>query len=306
MQKAPPVYDPELVTRPERDAGYTHFDDAASHQFVATGQDPIPRVNVWWLAEASLATYWEPEGAMAIFAKAGLDCEFVTGKSTNACIAIAPDWLVVAFRGTEPDRWEDIVTDAGLALVPWSTGLVHCGFSEAIKDVWPALTGALARLSPGREVWFTGHSLGAALATLAADKYPNTRGAVTFGSPRVGDGAFAAALTARMAGRMHRYVNSHDVVTHVPPPLFGYKHLDLARYIAPDGTVSGDRPALAHFFTTLVGHPRELPRMMKETEPGSAVTFKPQFVLDHMPKAYAVWCWNDYDAHGASAATPRI
>jgi triacylglycerol lipase len=298
MQKPPPVYNPEFVTRPERDAGYKHFEDATSHPFMPLGVAPVPRVNAWWMAEAALATYWEPPGAAAIYASAGLDCEFVSGKSTDAYIAVAPDWLVVAFRGTEPDQWEDIVTDAGLALVPWSTGLVHCGFSLAVNDIWPALTDVLARLSPGRQVWFTGHSLGAALATLAANKYPDTRGAVTFGSPRVGDGAFAAALTARFAGRMQRFVNSNDVVTHIPPPIFGYKHVDLARYIAADGTVSGERPELAHFFTVLVGHPRELPKMMKTAEPG-AEAFHPQFSLDHMPKAYAIWCWNDFDAQGS-------
>ena len=295
MQKPPPDYNPEFVTRPERDAGYAHFVGAAAHPFVPMGIDPVPRINAWWLAEASLATYWEPPGAAAIYAAAGLDCEFVTAMSTDAYIAVAPDWLVVAFRGTEPDQWQDIVTDAGLALVPWSTGFVHCGFSLAVKDIWPALTDALARLAPGREVWFTGHSLGAALATLAADKYPETRGVVTFGSPRIGDGAFAASITSRFAGRMQRFVNHNDIVTHVPPPIFGYKHVDLARYIAADGTISDDRPALAHFFTALVGHPLELPRMMKTADPGAAA-FHPQFVLDHMPKAYAVWCWNDYDA----------
>jgi hypothetical protein len=23
----------------------------------------------------------------------------------------------------------------------------------------------------------------------------------------------------------------------------------------------------------------------------------PNFLLDHMPKAYAIWTWNDYDTH---------
>jgi len=24
----------------------------------------------------------------------------------------------------------------------------------------------------------------------------------------------------------------------------------------------------------------------------------PEFLLDHMPKAYAIWTWNDYDENG--------
>jgi hypothetical protein len=28
------------------------------------------------------------------------------------------------------------------------------------------------------------------------------------------------------------------------------------------------------------------------------ITATPKFVLEHMPKAYAIWTWNDYDKNG--------
>jgi pimeloyl-ACP methyl ester carboxylesterase len=107
-------------------------------------------------------------------------------------------------------------------------------------------------------VWFCGHSLGAALATLAADRYPATRGVCTFGCPRVGDNTFAAAFNANRANKTLRYVNHHDVVTHVPAPLFGYKHVNQRQFIARDGAVSGTPPQLIHFFDELFGPPQHL------------------------------------------------
>lgn len=65
----------------------------------------------------------------------------------------------------------------------------------------------LEELGRTRSVWFTGHSLGAALATLAADLFEPARGVCTLGSPRVGDVAFATLFDARFRQRSARYVN---------------------------------------------------------------------------------------------------
>jgi pimeloyl-ACP methyl ester carboxylesterase len=68
-------------------------------------------------------------------------------------------------------------------LVPWQTGMVHLGFKKAFDVIHPQLDRVLARLSARRTLWYCGHSLGAALATLAADHHSGTRGVCTFGSP---------------------------------------------------------------------------------------------------------------------------
>jgi hypothetical protein len=61
--------------------------------------------------------------------------------------------------------------------------------------------------------------------------------------------------------------------------------------------VSSGQPALPHFFTDLIGEPRHLLEVV-EGLAGNALTVAPTFLLDHMPKAYAIWTWNDFDAHG--------
>src|SRR5262249_10931814 len=78
-----------------------------------------------------------------------------------------PPRAVLAFRGTEPDDPTDIIDDARFLPAGWSgNGLVHIGFFEALDRVWKDVAKALTGL--GKPVLFTGHSLGAALATLAA------------------------------------------------------------------------------------------------------------------------------------------
>lgn len=294
MQKPAPVYSLDLVFHPERDHSYVHFQHADLHPFQPNPAG-LPRVNVWWLADSALLSYWDEANANAVFDGAGLQSTFIKVGTTDCYIASGSGFVIVAFRGTEPDEWPDVLTDAKIALVPWQTGHVHCGFKTAIDEIWPRLEAELNTLSAGRSVWFCGHSLGAALATLAADRYPKTAGVCTFGCPRVGDERFAAAFNVKMANRTLRYVNHYDVVTHVPPPL-GYRHVDARRFIAADGTISGNPPLLLHFFPELIGPPELLLENIHGLSQGTLKT-APNFLLEHMPKAYAIWTWNDYAAH---------
>ena len=296
MRKDPPNYLLDLVFHPEHDQEYVHFENASAHPFQP---DPagFPRVNVWWLADSALLTYWDPVKAGAIFRAAGLQSEFVKVGSTDCYLAWQDGAVIVAFRGTEPDEWRDMLTNSKIALVPWTAGRVHRGFKEAIDDIWPALERRLSTLAQGRKVWFCGHSLGAALAMLAADRFSNTRGVCTFGCPLVGDRAFTSAFNTHLAGKTFRYVNHNDVVTHVPPPVLGYDHVDVGRYIATNGTISGAAPSFLHFFAELFGTPQNLFEIIDNLLKGT-LKAAPPFLLEHMPKAYALWTWNDYDANG--------
>ena len=81
----------------------------------------------------------------------------------------------------------------------------------------------------------TGHSLGAALATLYADRIADMHSVCyTFGSPRVGD----KQLIENMNFTCYRFRNNNDIVTRVPPELFGYTHKsDELKYFDVDGQV---------------------------------------------------------------------
>lgn len=128
---------------------------------------------------------------------------------------------VLAFRGTESGKYEDLISDLSTLPVVRPDGCrVHSGFWKAYLPVKAQLATLLAGASG--TVLITGHSLGAALATLAAADLAPTK-LITFGSPRVGDRAFGdlfAASAARPALAVHRYVDCCDVVARVPPPAF--------------------------------------------------------------------------------------
>jgi predicted lipase len=84
--------------------------------------------------------------------------------------------------------------------MPSPDGL-HIGFERAVETVWPAIQAAIAsRTMPGQPLFFTGHSLGGALAILTAARAafePNVHNIVvyTFGSPRTGGATFFDTYT---------------------------------------------------------------------------------------------------------------
>jgi triacylglycerol lipase len=301
MPKPRPARDVDLLLNPERDTAYVHFDNGAAHPFDAN-RTSVGRRNAWWLADAALLAYWgSPAGILRLRA-AGFESELVDAAGAQAYVAWTAAAILVTFRGTEGDQWSDIFDDVQFRQEPWNgtSRMVHRGFKAAHDRLWPALAPLLEHLGGTRRVWFSGHSLGGALATLAADRYTATAGVCTVGSPRVGDVAFAAAFNARFGARALRYVNDSDIVTHVPPPsffTFRYKHVGERRQIAADGTVSTEPPALVHFFNALIGEPQHMREVMSGLQDGT-LTVAPKFVLDHMPRGYAVDIWNDYELHG--------
>jgi hypothetical protein len=292
--------DLRFVFHPEADTGYVHFKDAKLNPFDARPLR-LGRRNTWWLAEAALLAYWEPSKALPFFQEAGFrTTEFVDESGVQSYVSSTDDFVIVAFRGTQPDQFSDVFDDAKFPLVPWDrpAALVHVGFKDALDRVWPHLTNVISPLVRSRTAWFTGHSLGAALATLAADRAKFDSCVCTLGSPRVGNEAFGKGFNARFADRSRRYVNDADIVTHVPPPLpLPYFHVDQLRYIDAGGSIGNQAPARANFFNELigdVGHVREIFELLRNKTMQSA----PDFLLDHMPRGYATDIWNDYADHG--------
>jgi Lipase (class 3) len=157
------------------------------------------------------------------------DCKFfetashADGGGSHAFLATDAknNLAVLSFRGTDKDDRTDLSDDFNALPQPWrGGGSVHSGFAKALEEVWEAINGAL----PEREwkLLFTGHSLGAAMATLAANlRAPNSL--YTFGSPRTGNQAFADELKGI---DNHRYVDCCDLVARLPPAdVLGYAHI---------------------------------------------------------------------------------
>jgi hypothetical protein len=149
------------------------------------------------------------------------DCKFFetssepNGGGSHALLALDGDnkLAFLSFRGTDKNDPTDLADDLNALPQPWQTGgKVHCGFAKALRDVWPEIAAALQQIKDYR-VLFTGHSLGAAMATLASS-LQKPKSLYTIGSPRVGDQAFVDTLRGV---DNHRYVDCCDLVTRVPP-----------------------------------------------------------------------------------------
>jgi triacylglycerol lipase len=296
MRKPRPTPDPKFVFDPASDTAYVHFDGHQTAPFDPKAAS-MTRANAWWLAESALLAYWGAADAIPRFRRAGLDAEFFEQQDTQAYVAWTADAVLVTFRGTQPGSVDDIVSDVLVPLVDWPTGKVHFGFKAALERVWTGMIGRIEALASSRSVWFSGHSLGAALATLAADRFRSTAGVCTIGSPRAGNRAFAAAFDTRFGDRALRYVNDTDIVTHVPTPFpLSYNHVGALRQISPEGVITSQVPALAHFVTAVFGDVDHVAETMNAVRAGTIQT-APDFLLDHMPRSYAVDIWNDFDAH---------
>lgn len=132
--------------------------------------------------------------------------------------------LILAFRGTASLRnW---LTDLDCQFVPASYGRVHAGFAAALASVYAQLAELIFDAHyAGKRIWLTGHSLGGALALLAARQLIKPlAGCYTFGQPRAGDAGFCQSCDALLKSRVFRVVHDADLVPRVPWLLGSYRH----------------------------------------------------------------------------------
>lgn len=295
----------DLLLHPESNpTGYVAFEDALAHPFLP-GATEWSRVNGWWLADASWLAYAHDETmARTILAeRAGLtSCTFISREGTQCYIAHNSQLAIVAFRGTQPDEWHDLFDISRFVPIRWDVGRVHQGFAAALDKVWHPLHAALLALPGTCRIWLTGHSLGAALASMTAVRIGNhASGLYTYGAPRIGDAAFASRIGHTFRQTSIRYVNDHDVVTHVPPEEFAfpgrYTHADHLRWIDPDGQIGTAQLTGADFLVKVLGGPAVLLQIIQLCRQGVLIEL-PDTLTDHTPLYYALHTWNDFAVNG--------
>jgi len=183
---------------------------------------------------------------------------------THCYLCAGNDRIIVAFKGTK--SMTNVQTDldfASLRAVDVFPNLnfdvevtvdvvegvvfarVHRGFATAYLSIAKEVIERIMEEyeKAPRPIFFTGHSLGGALATICALdfalQYPELRSniaATTFGSPRVGNNAFAD-LYSHHVQTTWRIANAGDVVTVVPPSTQGYKHVGRLVLCLPAGEI---------------------------------------------------------------------
>lgn len=165
--------------------------------------------------------------------------------------------IIIAFRGTKDKL--DWLTDAKFLPVagPNSIGKVHRGFERALEPIIEELVQVINRYRDnGQMLFYTGHSLGAALATLAARRVQFAShnvhwpmGVYTFGSPCVGDHHFCDAYDKDLQSRTFRFVNNNDAVPRLL--MATYRHVGRLLYFDAEGRVNSETTALERFFNLI-------------------------------------------------------
>jgi len=181
--------------------------------------------------------------------------------------------IVVSFRGSQ--NLIDWLDDFDYTLVPYpwvADGDVHKGFYHAwgrlSSEIMEATTNLMSKLN-GYTILVTGHSLGAALAQLAALNFSryaesmNTNVSIivyTFGSPRWANLNVADYFGA-MIKTNWRLVNEHDIVPTVPPESFGFHHTWTEIWYTSDSPLkyvqcngSGEDPACKYILASAEDH----------------------------------------------------
>jgi len=148
------------------------------------------------------------EGKEVILGKKGTQCAFLESNDP------ANKFAVLVFRGSSEIR--DWKTNFSAVAKDLGDGIeVHSGFYNALECVWAKIKVHLERTENSNyQVFFTGHSLGGALANLAALRWA-PKAVYTIGAAFAGNRGFANELNARTDKKIYRIVNNCDIVPYV-------------------------------------------------------------------------------------------
>jgi triacylglycerol lipase len=196
--------------------------------------------NARFLARAcDLAYLGEPAGPDRFRAELGLQARLISVDNTQVYVGENERALVVVFRGSESpvtfDGLKDWLLTNAYDLLVLPEGRIgtdfaaagvgarfHKGFMHALSDIWDPLYAAVDAAMQERErpLWVAGHSLGGALALLAAWRFQrqflSVHQVYTFGSPMIGNAEAAGAFEREFAGRIFRYADEPDPVPLLP------------------------------------------------------------------------------------------
>ncbi len=232
-------------------------------------------VNAWWLCELSRLIYRQGPDETGDEAQLPVRSEILKSvgmreietfsRGNNHCALVesrdmaSPPFAVLVFRGT--CGFEGWLSNLKAIQTCWpGGGSVHSGFKADFLRLWQKIESILCNIDV--PLYFTGHSLGGALAILAASLFP-AEAVYTFGAPKTGDAVFAESLKN---ARIYRFENDRDIITTVPPSAipFDFCHVGIPICLKDD-----IRPGL-------------------ETGGVRGLTDPPEFLSDHAPVNYTI------------------
>ena len=215
---------------------------------VSPGITTLDAGNAYWMAKLAKAVYCKkseeetrPDEEKILHDLKQEDKDFIsiTGFDKNSAQAMLvehKDYFCMSFRGT--DELADWLDNMDIASTEQACGIFHEGFWESTEDIW-GIYSKYKELASGQEqrpLFITGHSLGGAMATVAAVRLLHENipfvGLYTFGQPRAMVRKMIPIVNAQCKDRFFRFQNNNDIVTRMPALLAGYRHGGTQLYIS--------------------------------------------------------------------------
>lgn len=237
--------------------------------------------NAWWLAELSRWMYVGKRmpGHMRLRPRRILESVnlkergYFTALGIHASLISAADesFSILVFRGTSQIRnW---LTHVNLG--PRKNN-AHRGYENVLDAIWPGLATEL-EAAPGK-LFFTGHSMGGALAALAARRH-QPEAVYTFGAPPIGNRHLAQEFAANHSNcPVYRLLNYRDVVSRAPLARF---HVGELHYLTHDHSLHSS-PDMAQVLADQRLGPRAVMRRLNRDK----LLPLPERLCDHSPQNY--------------------
>ena len=166
---------------------------------------------------------------------------FIDRDGAQGHLAASGAEVIITCRGTQPSQPNDLIADLNTIPKRNGVGWVHEGFRTEARKLLADVLGWV-NANPGRDIYVTGHSLGAAMAlyiTQELEHAGHTRiQLMTFGQPRLGNHSYVDSIRSAH----WRFVNCNDLVTHVPPRALQFRHHGQLCYINFYGNIRPLKP----------------------------------------------------------------
>ena len=207
--------------------------------------------NAYWMARLSKVVYKEKENSSPDESKilellkeedpGFINIYPVSEGNAQAIFVEHRQYFCMAFRGTdELMDWRDNLTTTKADFFDLSD-VFHKGFYQHFEKIWQRLEDIHKdrREENPLPLFFTGHSLGGALATIATAHWVlngdrQFTSTYTFGQPRAVTPKLARTLAPMCGSRFFRFHNNNDFVTRIPPRAMGFSHMGQIAYIDTD------------------------------------------------------------------------
>ena len=231
-------------------------------------------VTAYWMARLSRMAYRDLDGICRetrIFWDNPEVFYFENEESeTQACILEYSDKALIGFRGTEPGKLKDWLTDFRFFKTNYKGHRIHGGFLGSLQSllnvprchtsylekkafengaiVPETFAEKVKQIAANRPIFITGHSLGGALATVAALYFKleydlNTHSIYTFGQPKIGGKELVTFFKSSVCSKVFIHVNDEDVVPKVPLRAMKFVHFPITHPYDSTGMLITD-PAL--------------------------------------------------------------